>query len=59
VPIVAAVSLDEAGHPIHMKVAKRYLSALLSAQGAWFEHLNAFYCALLLMGHACMEGAAS
>jgi hypothetical protein len=38
---------------------QRYLSALLSAQGAWFQHLNALYCALLLMGHAWMEGAAS
>ena len=37
----------------------RYLSALLSAQGAWVEHLNALYCALLLMGHAWMERAAS
>jgi len=37
----------------------RYLSALLSAQGAWGEHLNAGYCALLFMGHASIDGAAS
>ena len=34
------------------EMARRYLSALLSARDAWFENLNAVYCALLFMGHA-------
>jgi hypothetical protein len=37
----------------------RYLSALLSAQGACIEHLFSAYCFLLFMGHELMDGAAS
>jgi acetylornithine deacetylase/succinyl-diaminopimelate desuccinylase-like protein len=37
---------------------RRYLSALLSARGAWVEYLNAVHCALLFMGHESRKGVA-
>ena len=37
---------------------QRCLSALLSARGAWVEHLNAVYCALLFMGHESRKSVA-
>ncbi len=37
---------------------RRCLSALLSARGAWVEHLNAVYCALLFMGHESRKSVA-
>jgi hypothetical protein len=48
------------GHTLSpLDATLRYLSALLSAQGACIEHLFAAYCFLLFMGHELMDGAAS
>jgi hypothetical protein len=39
-------------------LGSRCLSALLSARGAFVEHLNAVYCSLFFMGHESRKSVA-
>ena len=52
VPIVAAVSLDDAGHPIHMKVAKVQTFSF-AAIADWAQDALAQGCEVISDGLAC------
>jgi hypothetical protein len=58
----AAIQREDLGSSGHCKAFQRQkqrcLSALLSTRGAWVEHLNAVYCALLFMGHESRKSVA-
>jgi hypothetical protein len=52
VPIVAAVSIDEAGHPIHVKVAKVQTFSF-AAFADWAQYSLARGCEVISDGLAC------
>jgi hypothetical protein len=57
VPIVAAISLDGAGHPIHVKVAK-VKAFSLAAIADWAQDALARGCEVISDGLACFRAAA-
>ena len=57
VPIVAAVSLDEAGHPIHVKVAKVETFSF-AAIADWAQDALARGCEVISDGLACFRAVA-
>jgi hypothetical protein len=57
VPIVAAVSLDEAGHPIHMKVAKVETFSF-AAIADWAQDTLGRGCEVISDGLACFRAVA-
>jgi hypothetical protein len=57
VPIVAAVSLDEAGHPIHVKVAKVETFSF-AAIADWAQDTLARECEVISDGLACFRAVA-
>jgi hypothetical protein len=57
VPIVAAVSLDEAGHPIHVKVAKVDAFSF-AAIADWAQDALARGCEVISDGLACFRAVA-
>jgi hypothetical protein len=57
VPIVAAVSLDEAGHPIHVKVAKVDAFSF-AAVADWAQDALARGCEVISDGLACFRAVA-
>jgi len=57
VPIVAAVSLDDAGHPIHVKVAKVEIFSF-AAIADWAQDALARGCEVISDGLACFRAVA-
>ena len=58
IPIVAAVSLNEAGHPIHATIAP-VTGFSSDAVGAWARENLAAGCAVLSDGLACFRSVAA